>query len=245
MKKTLFFIIIFLSQSILFAQKMEGIVRYSRETSWVKIQAQLPYLSKEEKDRAKLTWGDDTWKEKYLFTFNQEASIYEADPEQESDEEWSSRLPVLSLYHNYTQGTKVDVEEMLGKVYLVEDSLVAPNWKIQNKIKDVAGHLCMLAVMEDTVKKQKIEAWFAQDLPINGGPEHYTGLPGLILEVNINDGCVVITADKVTLQAIDKAIKPQKKKGKRINNAEYTNLLNKHIKDSMKFYRNPFWSIRY
>ncbi|MFY7789101.1 MAG: GLPGLI family protein [Thermoflexibacteraceae bacterium] len=245
MKKIFFLLFSFLSQSILVAQNLEGIVKYTRETSWVKIQAQLPYLSKEEKDRAKLTWGDNTWKENYLFTFNKEASIYEPNPEQESDEEWSSRLPVLSLYRNYAQGTKLDVEEMLGKVYVVEDSLVAPNWKIQNKIKEVAGHLCMLAIMEDTVKKQKIEAWFAQDLPINGGPEHYTGLPGLILEVNINDGCVVITADKITLQTLEKGIKPPKKKGKRIKNTEYTSLIDKHIKDSMKSYRNPFWSMRY
>lgn len=245
MKKILIVLCLLFFKNAVYGQISEGIVQFTRHSSWVKIQEQMPYLSKEEKDRAKLTWGDDGWKEKYLLKFNQNSSLYEADPNSIDNEGWSGRAPILHFFHDYSQGTKIEVEEMLGKTYILEDSIASPKWRVQNKIKEVAGHICMLAVSEDTIKKQKIEAWFAQDLPISGGPERYTGLPGLILEINVNDGCLVITADKIIAQNVSADLKAPKKKGKKIKNADYDLIISKHIKDSMKSYRNPFWAIRY
>ena len=37
--------------------KTEGIVQYERTTFWANIMSRLTYLSAEEKDRIKLTWG--------------------------------------------------------------------------------------------------------------------------------------------------------------------------------------------
>ena len=41
------------------AQEMEGVVTYERVYHWSKIYSRLDYLSQEEKDRIKLTWGND------------------------------------------------------------------------------------------------------------------------------------------------------------------------------------------
>jgi GLPGLI family protein len=139
-----------------------------------------------------------------------------------------------------------DAIEMLGKVYIVEDSLPTPNWKILNDIKDVAGHICMKAMIQDTVKKQKIVAWFAQDIPVNAGPERLYGLPGLILELDINDGAMTIEATKIENKKLTTELDlPKKQKGKKINDLAYQDMLRKFIRERIKEERNPYWVIRY
>lgn len=104
-----------------------------------------------------------------------------------------------------------------GKNIYHEDSLHAPQWKILNDKKEITGHVCTNAFMTDTVKKkQKVEGWFAPDLKNNGGPELFFGLPGLILEVNINNGGMIITADKIDLKKLTVELNlPKKIKGKK------------------------------
>ena len=134
---------------------------------------------------------------------------------------------------------------MLGKTYVIEDSLHTPSWKIMNQIKDVAGYICMKAVAEDTIKKQKITAWFTGDIPVPAGPELYFGLPGVILELDINDGDVLIEATKVEFKKLDNELILPKTKGKKIKDKDYDTLLRNHIRDSIKSQRNPYWAIRY
>lgn len=230
-----------------FAQKTEGMVTYERQEFWSKIIGQLTYLSNEEKDRVKQTWGknDEGWKSKTKMYFNANESLL-TNLEEASEYGWSSRTEDYFIYRNYSQEKKIEIIEMLGKTYVIEDSLRAPNWKVLNQIKDVAGYICMKAVSEDTVKHQKITAWFTGDIPVSAGPERYYGLPGMILELEINDGDVVITASKVEFKKLEnKELALPKLKGKKIKDADYDNLIAKHIKDSIKSYRNPYWAIRY
>lgn len=135
---------------------------------------------------------------------------------------------------------------MSGKTYLVDDSLKTLDWKILNDIKDVAGHICMKAMIQDTIKKQKIIAWFAQDIPISAGPERLYGLPGLIMELNINDGAVIVEATKIEpLKITTQMDLPKKLKGKRINELAYRDMIRRYIQEKIKEEQNPFWSIRY
>jgi GLPGLI family protein len=139
-----------------------------------------------------------------------------------------------------------DVFEILGKTYIIEDSLQVPNWKILNDIKEVAGHICMKAMVEDTIKKQKIVAWFAQDIMLNAGPERLWGLPGLILELDINDGTVLIEASKIEFKKLNQEMAlPKKLKGKKLNEKAYQEMTDKFIKEKIKEEMNPYWSIRY
>ena len=228
--------------------KDEGVVTYERVQYWTKIYARLTYLSQEEKDRMKLTWGsDDEWKLKMKLSFNPRASLYTYESEQGETEDgsYSWRQDEFVIQRDFEKSKKTEIHEMLGKTYILEDSLAAPDWKILNQIKEVNGYLCMKAVSEDTTKKQKIVAWFAQDIAVSAGPERYFGLPGLIMELDINDGDVLITATKVEFKKLDKETALPKLKGKRITEKTYTQLLWKHIDESIKARRNPYWAIRY
>ncbi|HLK98171.1 MAG TPA: GLPGLI family protein [Hymenobacter sp.] len=233
------------------AQNTEGVVSYKRKTHWIKIIGRMTYLSQEEKDRAAQTWKnfeEENNAEKMKLAFNASESLYTYASEQgESDDgKYSWRNRDLQLYRNFGKDRKTEVEEMLGKTYIVEDSLHTPVWKIGNQIKDVAGYICMKAETEDPIKKQKITAWFAQDIPVPAGPERSHGLPGLILELSLNDGDVVIEATGVTFRPLTPDdLKLPKLKGKKINDAAYDALIRQHIADSMTARRNPYWAIRY
>ena len=250
MKKYIFAysLVFFCISTISFAQKDEGIITYERVMHYPKIIARLPYLSQEEKDRVKLTWGsDDEWKEKMKLAFSPNQSLYTYLNEQGNSEDgtWAWRNDEFLITRDFEKEKKINVVEMLGKTYIIEDSLHTPSWKVMNQIKEVAGYICMKAVTEDTVKKQKITAWFCGDIPAQVGPEFYFGLPGAILELDINEGDAVITATKVEFKKLDKELMMPKTKGKKIKDKDYDTLLTNHIKDSIKSQRNPYWSIRY
>jgi GLPGLI family protein len=226
--------------------KQEGVVQYERTTFWVNIMSRLTYLSAEEKDRIKLTWGsaDEGWKQKMTLAFNESQSLY-AYGEDNAEQGWSGRKETFFLTKNFAAEHSIDYIDMLGKTYIVDDTLHTPTWKILNQIKEVAGYICMKAETVDTVKNQKITAWFAQDIPVMAGPERYFGLPGLILELDINEGDVTIVASKVEFKKLTNEFNLKKIKGKKISDAEYTKIIADFIKDSIKGERNPYWGLRY
>ena len=247
MKPLLILMFFLVSHCFVNAQGTQGVITYERTSNYIKIISRLDFLSQEEKDRAKLTWGThDGWKEKIALYFNEKESKYE-NVKEDSDGGWSGRPDDFIIYRNFEKERKLDFETISGKTYLLEDSLVTPKWQVMNKIKDIKGYLCMMAVSKDTVKNQTITAWFANDIASPSGPEKYFGLPGLILELDINDGDVVITADKVELKPVtaEQLALPKKMKGKKVNQAQYNAILDDLITTSIKGRRNPYWSIRY
>ena len=233
------------------AQNTEGVVSYTRKEYWSRIIGRMTYLSQEEKDRSaqiRKNWEEDNKGEKMKLVFTENESLYTYGSEQgETDDgQYSWRHDEYKLYRYFEKDRKTDIIQMLGKTYIVEDSLHTPNWKIGDQIKEVAGHICMKAESEDSIKKQKITAWFAQDIPVPAGPERYHGLPGVILELSLNDGDVIIEATKVTFKKLTPDdLKLPKLKGKKIDDAAYNALLREHIKNSMTAHQNPFWSVRY
>ena len=249
MKNIITFISVFLISCVSYAQQ-EGMVRYTRTTYWTKLNSTLPYLSKQEKEKqAYMFGGRDEGIEYTLLYFNERGSYYTQSDQLNSWEEkydYNGRKEVFGIKRNFDKNSMTEVFEMIGKTYIMEDSLRQLDWKILNDIKDVAGHICMKAMIQDTIKKQKIIAWFAQDIPINAGPERLYGLPGLILELDVNDGAVIVEATKIEpLKVTTQMDLPKKMKGKKINELAFQDMIRKFIQDKIKEEQNPFWSIRY
>jgi GLPGLI family protein len=247
MKNTLILISILFISFATYAQQ-EGMVRYTRTTYWTRLNSKLPYLSKQEKEKqAYMFGGKDDWKEYTLLYFNEKGSFYtHSEEKSEESEGYDWRKEQFGIKRDFEKNTMTELFEMLGKTYILEDSLKQNDWKILNDIKDVAGHICMKAMIQDTIKNQKIIAWFAQDIPINAGPERLYGLPGLIMELDINDGAVTIEATKIETPKITTQMDlPKKMKGKKVNELAYQDMLRKFIQEKIKEERNPFWSIRY
>lgn len=229
------------------AQLMEGVIVYEEVASWSKLAARLDFLSQEEKDRMRLTWKNfDEDKVDKKLVFNNQSSLYTyASAQREyGNGSYTQKNPTYAIHRDFAGNARRDWVESLGRVYQIEDSLQVPQWKIMNKIKDIQGHICMMAVTEDTIQGHKITAWFADDLPVPVGPGAYFGLPGAILELEVNDGDVVVTAKTIEIRAVNDETQPSKKlKGKKVTGKAYDELISKHIADSKKSRRNPFWAM--
>jgi GLPGLI family protein len=65
-----------------------------------------------------------------------------------------------------------------------------------------------------------ITAWIALDIPVSAGPEFQGQLPGLILELNMNNGRIVYKALEISSKVNASAIK-EPKKGKHLTAAEF------------------------
>lgn len=249
MKKRLLLYIFLFAAFTTYGQPLEGTVRYLIVHDWSKKMAAVDYISKQRRERISYMWGNRSeWKQYANLYFSPTRTKYEDSDEQAepNDDGYSWRKDVYTIQRDFETNMMHDVIQMLGKIYLVEDTLSASNWKIMNDMKEVAGHVCMNAYQEDTIKKQKINVWFALDIPVPSGPERLGGLPGLILEADVNDGGMLLIADKIELKKLTTELEPPKKvKAKKIDESAYEALLRKHMEEKRKAEEPPFWGIRY
>ena len=221
-----------------FAQNTEGIVSYTITHNWIKKIKPLNYLSKIKRESYEYRYANIAeWKVKKLLYFNESESRYiDSDEKAENEGGYAWRTEKYDIRKKYGSKSQYDIIEMLGKVYLIEDSLPSMQWKIKNDIREIAGHICMNAIREDSLKRQKIEAWFALDIPVPAGPERNYGLPGLILMLDVNDGAMFIEANSVRFEKLKPEMMayPKKLKAKKITEAEYIAIITKQINEQIK-----------
>lgn len=74
-----------------------------------------------------------------------------------------------------------------------------------------------------------VAAWFAPDIPVPAGPEFQGQLPGLILELDMNNGRVVYHALEISTKVNPASIKEPK--GKRITAAEFNKERDKEMEE--------------
>lgn len=226
-----------------------GTIRYLVSHNWAKKIEAISYLSKQRKERTAYMSGNrDEWFEYALLHFNPMQTKYEDSEERVKPNEdgYSWRKETFFTKRDFAQNILFDGLVVQGKTYLVQDSLHCQDWKILNDMKEVAGHLCMNASWEDSIKQQKMVAWFALDIPLSGGPERLCGLPGLILEVDVNNGAMIISANRIEAKVLTNELDlPKKLKGKKVTEAEYRVALKKCIDDHIKQEQPYFWDLRY
>ena len=228
------------------AQDVQGVIEYNRKTDWISIMSRLPFMTEEEVQRNRLTWGKNQGRGRnYNLTFKGNKSVYTYG-KNESESGWSWNSEAYVLIRDHKSKTAKDQREFLGKKYVIKDDIPKYKWKILNDIKEIEGFLCMKAETKDEVKGQTIHAWFTDGINFFGGPEGFGGLPGMIMEININEGDVIITATSVSLEdaEIDLPI-PKKVKGKEIDFLTFNDKVKNFIDESIEGERNPYWRIRY
>lgn len=70
--------------------------------------------------------------------------------------------------------------------FFIYDKVQQPNWTIiENSTKTIAGYKCTKATGE--FRGSKITAYFTKELPYSAGPFKFYGLPGLILDIRVDN----------------------------------------------------------
>lgn len=156
------------------------------------------------------------------------------------------------LYKNFSNNASIRQTDLGAKTYIIEDSIRTQRWKLSTETKTILGYICRKATtkqtqrvtgnvriitntngVSDTTKssstqpqQQEIEvvAWYAEDILSPVGPENNGGLPGVILQLDLNDGETVFTAIELKKETNKKTVKPPSK-GKKITSQEYAKLM--------------------
>lgn len=103
----------------------------------------------------------------------------------------------------FTTKKKVFEEE-----FLVKDSLRKIDWKITSEVRNIAGYNCRRAnaLIMDSIY---VVAFYTDQIPVSGGPESFTGLPGMILGIALPSEHITWFATKVSeLPVSEKDLSP-------------------------------------
>ncbi|MEP6927925.1 MAG: GLPGLI family protein, partial [Ginsengibacter sp.] len=122
-------------------------------------------------------------------------------------------------YKNFSTQKQVEKRELADKDYIIEDSLHIMNWKPIDETKTILGYHCKKASGK-TERGSEVEAWYTEEIPVSSGPETFNGLPGMILQVDINKEEFVITAVSIDKSADRKELKAPVK-GKKITPQDF------------------------
>lgn len=133
------------------------------------------------------------------------------------------------LYADHVKQTTVEKKDFLGRQFLISGEANKLKWKITGKQKEILGYQCQQAtVLRDTI--QTI-AWFAPQIPVSSGPDGHGNLPGMILELDINDGQRVTTATNITFSSdVDSKI-TSPKKGKPVSKEKFKKIVEAKMKE--------------
>lgn len=144
------------------------------------------------------------------------------------------------IHFNFISGKRTDQREIFDRQYLVEDSVQKLLWKLSDETRTFLGYSVrkataqrigtrsLLSMENGQMKRQQvadtsaITAWFTSEIPIAAGPQEFQGqLPGLIVELDLNNGQVVYKAVEISPK-INVASIREPRGGKRITGAEFT-----------------------
>ena len=175
-----------------------------------------------------------------LLFFTETASLYQNDTAQidnmniERETEDGGMIfmqmapPDNKVYCDFTTKTMIEKRDFMQRQFLIEKPLVAEGWKLTGKQKMILNYPCSEAVKTDSLGTTTI--WYTPAIPVSSGPFYYVGLPGMVLEVNINNGEQVITALSVDKQ-VETALIVKPKDGKKVTDEEFNKIVEEKLKE--------------
>lgn len=202
----------------------------------------------------------------HKLTFNRTASVYQAEqslaPQGMSGARGGMRMQMMGSFDSgklyvdlaaqqYTQET-----ELMGKFFLIRDSLDRPQWKMTQETKTIGQYTCYKATYTQTVRRpaflagkrpkpseeppveeieMEIVAWYTPQIPVSMGPDQLTGLPGLILEVN--DGNSTTLCTQVVINPEEKKEIKAPKKGKLVDQKTFEKIQEERMKEMRERFR--------
>lgn len=123
---------------------------------------------------------------KSTLSFHNEQTLFKPIEETEASNSFFGNDPRAQqnniILTNTVNGTSIAQKKVYEETYLVKDSTRKINWKITDEFRTIAGFDCRRAnaLIMDSIY---VVAFYTDQIPVSGGPESFTGLPGMILGV--------------------------------------------------------------
>ena len=169
------------------------------------------------------------------------------------------RMPTANTYTDMAKQMQYEERAFFEKEFLIIDSLKQYKWKLSEETKTIAKQLCKKATTmitspqmrmrisiggagnnTDTTantprapKETELVVWYAENIPVSFGPDNYSGLPGVIMEIDQDNGATVTTAVEVSAKYPKKELVAPTK-GDKMNRAQFQENMQKLMQDMQR-----------
>ena len=196
----------------------------------------------------------------FILNFDKKTSTYKEDVQLDAPNPKAGGAGVMVMsfggsgngsvyFKNINEKRFVNQTEIMGKRFLVKDSLPNYQWDLSTETKNIGNYTCYKATFtrevedikmvfedgeskEDKIKKTVTTiAWYTPQVPVSNGPDNYQGLPGLILE--INDGERLIVCTEIILNPSEKIDVKAPEKGEIVSQEAYNKIQEEKTKELM------------
>ena len=170
---------------------------------------------------------------KSMLVFSKDKALFTPEPVDVSARTWFSDIAASTqnniIYTDLSSGTSIVQKSVFEETFLVSDSTRKINWKITSETREIAGYNCRRAnaIIMDSIY---VVAFYTDEIPVSGGPESFTGLPGMILGVAMPYENISWFAKLVTDKPIASGLLAAPKKGKATDNKGLLTILTKVMK---------------
>jgi GLPGLI family protein len=178
----------------------------------------------------------------FSLQFNAKQSLYKMHVEDEHPSfMWNKMANANSVLQAFEDRLYEAEKTIYEKSYRVKDSLPQYQWKLENEFRTIAGHSCRKAstIILDSIY---IMAFYTDEIPVSGGPESFSGLPGMILGIVVPRINTTYFATKVSSQLIpENNFSLPKSKSKITNYKDFYSELSKALKDWGDYASQVIW----
>jgi GLPGLI family protein len=168
------------------------------------------------------------------------------------------RMPTANTYTDMAKQMQYEERAFFEKEFLIVDSLKQYKWKLSEETKTIAKQLCKKATTMITApqmrmrvsmgggnntdttantprapKETELVVWYAENIPVSFGPDSYSGLPGVIMEIDQDNGATVTTAVEVSAKYPKKELVAPTK-GDKMNRAQFQENMQKLMQDMQR-----------
>jgi GLPGLI family protein len=168
------------------------------------------------------------------------------------------RMPTANTFTDVTKQMQYEERAFFEKEFLIVDSLKQYKWKLSEETKTIAKQLCKKATTMITApqirmrisrggenntdtaantprapKETELVVWYAENIPVSFGPDNYSGLPGVIMEIDQDNGATVTTAVEVSTKYPKKELVAPTK-GEKMNRAQFQENMQKLMQDMQR-----------
>jgi GLPGLI family protein len=134
------------------------------------------------------------------------------------------------IYSDLDNAKMIAQKKVFEQIFLVEDSVRKIRWKITDETRTIAGLECRRAnaLVMDSIY---VVAFYTDEIISSGGPESFSGLPGMILGIALPHQHVTWFATRVQAIKVDEGALPAPQKGKKVTNASLKETLTESLKN--------------
>jgi GLPGLI family protein len=183
-----------------------------------------------------------------ILYFSPEASLYEKAKQNEDDHAGGGGMggnfhaaqgmqirmmtstPNNKVFIDLEKNEILEQKEFMTRTFLIKGDMPENDWKITGKQKMILDYPCMEAVKTDTAGAVT-RVWFTPGVPCKSGPLTFCNLPGLVLEVDVEDGSRRYIAKSISLETPDKEYFKKPKDGKKVTKEEFDKIVEEKRKE--------------